>query len=89
MFRLPFLISYLDDTNFSHRGNNLEMDRYQRVEKPKADTPIDENEIWITNHERMRKDITYAKKSSQIERKSYSRKLKCNTSFNLFENMCP
>ena len=23
------------------------------------------------------------------ERKSYSRKLKCNTSFNLFENMCP
>ena len=40
MFRLPFPISYLDDTNFTHRGHNLEMDRYQRVEKPKADTPI-------------------------------------------------
>ena len=25
MFRLPFPISYLDNTNFSHRGHNLEV----------------------------------------------------------------
>ncbi|KAF8030366.1 hypothetical protein BT93_E2720 [Corymbia citriodora subsp. variegata] len=36
------------------------MDRYQRVEKPKADTPIDENEIRITSQGRMRSYITYA-----------------------------
>ncbi|XP_075634016.1 uncharacterized protein LOC142606590 [Castanea sativa] len=36
------------------------MDRYQRVEKPKADTPIDENEIRITSQGRMRNYITYA-----------------------------
>ncbi|KAL5557813.1 hypothetical protein UlMin_034024 [Ulmus minor] len=36
------------------------MDRYQRVEKPRADTPIDENEIRITSQGRMRNYITYA-----------------------------
>ncbi|XP_054821904.1 uncharacterized protein LOC129320464 [Prosopis cineraria] len=36
------------------------MDRYQRVEKPKAETPINENEIRITSQGRMRNYITYA-----------------------------
>ncbi|XP_068639365.1 uncharacterized protein [Aristolochia californica] len=36
------------------------MDRYQRVEKPKADTPINENEIRITAQGRMGSYITYA-----------------------------
>ncbi|KAK2656079.1 hypothetical protein Ddye_009131 [Dipteronia dyeriana] len=36
------------------------MDRYQRVEKPKPETPINENEIRITTQGRMRNYITYA-----------------------------
>lgn len=36
------------------------MERYQRVEKPRAETPIDENEIRITSQGRMRSYITYA-----------------------------
>nr|XP_018626663.1 ribonuclease P protein subunit p25-like protein isoform X1 [Nicotiana tomentosiformis] len=36
------------------------MDRYQKVEKPRAGTPIDENEIRITSQGRMRSYITYA-----------------------------
>ncbi|KAJ7957908.1 ribonuclease P protein subunit p25-like protein, partial [Quillaja saponaria] len=36
------------------------MDRYQRVEKRRAETPIDENEIRITSQGRMRNYITYA-----------------------------
>ncbi|RZC64875.1 hypothetical protein C5167_008561 [Papaver somniferum] len=36
------------------------MDRYQRVEKPRPDTPINENEIRITTQGRMRNYITYA-----------------------------
>ncbi|KAL6511890.1 hypothetical protein OROGR_021487 [Orobanche gracilis] len=36
------------------------MDRYQKVEKPKAETPIAENEIRITSQGRMRSYITYA-----------------------------
>ncbi|XWS25943.1 hypothetical protein CRYUN_Cryun27aG0110700 [Craigia yunnanensis] len=36
------------------------MDRYQRVEKPKAETSIDENEIRITSQGRVRSYITYA-----------------------------
>ncbi|XP_022941062.1 ribonuclease P protein subunit p25-like protein [Cucurbita moschata] len=36
------------------------MDRYHRVEKPRAETPIDENEIRITSQGRMRNYITYA-----------------------------
>lgn len=36
------------------------MDRYQRVEKPREDTPISENEIRITALGRMRNYISYA-----------------------------
>ncbi|KAL6504788.1 hypothetical protein OROHE_023546 [Orobanche hederae] len=36
------------------------MDRYQKVEKPKSDSPINQNEIWITSQGRMRSYITYA-----------------------------
>ncbi|XP_058225505.1 uncharacterized protein LOC131334489 [Rhododendron vialii] len=36
------------------------MDRYQRVEKPRVETPIDENEVRITSQGRMRSYITYA-----------------------------
>ncbi|KAK1263143.1 hypothetical protein QJS04_geneDACA019929 [Acorus gramineus] len=36
------------------------MDRYQRVEKPREATPINENEIRITAQGRMRNYITYA-----------------------------
>ncbi|GAA0161943.1 endoribonuclease [Lithospermum erythrorhizon] len=36
------------------------MDRYQRVEKPKVETPMAENEIRITSQGRMRSYITYA-----------------------------
>ncbi|GAB2215958.1 hypothetical protein Droror1_Dr00023722 [Drosera rotundifolia] len=43
------------------------MDRYQRVERPRAETPIDENEIRITSQGRMRNYITYA--MSLIEEK--------------------
>ncbi|MBA0733968.1 hypothetical protein Gogos_017929 [Gossypium gossypioides] len=55
------------------------MDRYQRVEKPKAETPIDENEIRITSQGRMRSYITYAmtllqeKGSSQVVFKAMGR----------------
>ncbi|KAJ4966628.1 hypothetical protein NE237_018477 [Protea cynaroides] len=38
----------------------FKMDRYQRVEKPRLDTPINENEIRITTQGRMRNYITYA-----------------------------
>ncbi|XP_074380377.1 uncharacterized protein LOC141721359 isoform X1 [Apium graveolens] len=36
------------------------MDRYQRVEKPRAESPMNENEIRITTQGRMRNYITYA-----------------------------
>uniref|UniRef100_A0A1D1XPJ0 Alba-like protein C9orf23 n=1 Tax=Anthurium amnicola TaxID=1678845 RepID=A0A1D1XPJ0_9ARAE len=36
------------------------MDRYQRVEKPREETPISENEIRITTLGRMRSYISYA-----------------------------
>ncbi|KAG1361002.1 ribonuclease P protein subunit p25-like protein [Cocos nucifera] len=36
------------------------MDRYQRVEKPREETPINENEIRITAQGRTRSYITYA-----------------------------
>ncbi|CAL9080395.1 unnamed protein product, partial [Musa acuminata var. zebrina] len=48
----------------SRRGRGVgaisEMDRYQRVEKPREETPINENEIRITTQGRMRNYITYA-----------------------------
>lgn len=43
-----------------------EMDRYQRVEKPREETPIDENEIRITSQGRMRSYITYAMTLLQV-----------------------
>ncbi|KAH1073504.1 hypothetical protein J1N35_025832 [Gossypium stocksii] len=55
------------------------MDRYQRVEKPKAEIPINENEIRITTQGRMRNYITYAttllqeKGSSEIVLKAMGR----------------
>ena len=42
------------------------MDRYQRVEKPRPDTPINENEIRITAQGRMRNYITYATTLLQV-----------------------
>ena len=42
------------------------MDRYQRVEKPRAETPIDENEIRITSQGRMRSYISYAMSLLQV-----------------------
>ncbi|KAK1430193.1 hypothetical protein QVD17_12758 [Tagetes erecta] len=36
------------------------MDWYQKVEKPRVEQPIDENEIRITSQGRMRSYITYA-----------------------------
>ncbi|MFQ6642988.1 hypothetical protein Gotur_018054 [Gossypium turneri] len=36
------------------------MDQYQKVEKPKAETPINENELRIIVQERMRNYISYA-----------------------------
>jgi hypothetical protein len=42
------------------------MDRYQRVEKPKTDAPINENEIRITTQGRMRNYITYATTLFQV-----------------------
>ncbi|RWW07088.1 hypothetical protein GW17_00029545 [Ensete ventricosum] len=42
------------------------MDRYQRVEKPRAETPINENEIRITTQGRIRNYITYATSLLQV-----------------------
>lgn len=42
------------------------MDRYTRVEKPKAESPINENEIRITTQGRMRNYITYATTLLQV-----------------------
>lgn len=44
----------------------LDMDRYKKVEKPRAETPIDENEIRITSLGRMRSYITYAMSLLQV-----------------------
>ena len=42
------------------------MDRYQRVEKPRPETPINENEIRITTQGKMRNYITYATTLLQV-----------------------
>lgn len=42
------------------------MDRYQKVEKPRQESPIDENEIRITSQGRMRSYITYAMTLLQV-----------------------
>ncbi|CAH1429420.1 unnamed protein product [Lactuca virosa] len=59
--------------------NPIKMDRYHKVEKPRAEQPIDENEIRITSQGRMRNYITYAmgllqeKGSSEIVFKAMGR----------------
>ncbi|KAK1441031.1 hypothetical protein QVD17_06867 [Tagetes erecta] len=59
--------------------NPKQMDRYQKVEKPRAEKPIDENEIRITSQGRTRNYITYAmgllqdKGSSEIVFKAMGR----------------
>lgn len=42
------------------------MEQYVKVEKPKVETPIDENEIRITSQGRMRNYITYAMTLLQV-----------------------
>ncbi|KAL6211312.1 hypothetical protein ACLB2K_016539 [Fragaria x ananassa] len=55
------------------------MDRYQRIEKPREETPINENEIRITTQGRIRNYITYAttllqeKGSNEISLKAMGR----------------
>ncbi|KAK8946575.1 hypothetical protein KSP39_PZI007072 [Platanthera zijinensis] len=44
------------------------MDRYQRVKKPREETPINENEIHITTQGRMCSYITYATSLIQATR---------------------
>ena len=56
---------------FKHLSNRIialavQMDRYHRVEKPRVETPIDENEIRITSQGRMRNYITYAMTLLQV-----------------------
>jgi hypothetical protein len=48
------------------KGSEGEMDRYQRVEKPREEAPIKENEIRITTQGRMRNYITYATALLQV-----------------------
>jgi hypothetical protein len=48
------------------------MDRYQRVEKPRPETQINENEIRITTQGRMRNYITYATTLLQVQNLSLS-----------------
>ncbi|KAJ8762091.1 hypothetical protein K2173_007076 [Erythroxylum novogranatense] len=62
---LQFLASINPNLSLSsvHTRTNstlTDMDRYQRVEKPRPETPINENEIRITTQGRMRNYITYA-----------------------------
>ena len=57
------------------------MDRYQRVEKPKAETAINENEIRITTQGRMRNYITYATTLLQVLLLSLSLALIISVSF--------
>ena len=42
------------------------MEQYVKVEKPKVETPIDENEIRITSQGRMRNYISYAMTLLQV-----------------------
>uniref|UniRef100_A0A0A0LE30 DNA/RNA-binding protein Alba-like domain-containing protein n=2 Tax=Benincaseae TaxID=1003877 RepID=A0A0A0LE30_CUCSA len=44
------------------------MDRYQKVEKPKPESPINENEIRITSQGAIRNYITYASTLLQEKR---------------------
>jgi hypothetical protein len=60
------------------------MDRYQKVEKPKPDSPINENEIRITTQGAIRNYITYATSLLQV--------LHCMLSFDyssfIFASVC-
>ncbi|KAJ8477503.1 hypothetical protein OPV22_021230 [Ensete ventricosum] len=63
--RLAVTVSFRAEKKYSSRRGpraaaKTEMDRYQRVEKPRAETPINENEIRITTQGRIRNYITYA-----------------------------
>jgi hypothetical protein len=44
----------------------LHMDRYQRVEKPRVEEPIKENEIRITTQGKLRNYITYSLTMLQV-----------------------
>lgn len=54
----PFLSLYL--------SSQAAMDRYQKVEKPKPESPINENEIRITTQGAIRNYITYATSLLQV-----------------------
>ncbi|KVI07745.1 DNA/RNA-binding protein Alba-like protein [Cynara cardunculus var. scolymus] len=65
--------------SLSYPNLPTKMDRYHKVERPRAEQPIDENEIRITSQGRMRNYITYAmsliqeKGSSEIVFKAMGR----------------
>ncbi|OIW07572.1 hypothetical protein TanjilG_08459 [Lupinus angustifolius] len=48
------------------------MDRYQKVEKPKPHSPINENEIRITTQGAIRNYITYATSLLQVYESAFS-----------------
>lgn len=52
-----------------------EMDRYQRVEKPREEAPINENEIRVTTQGRMRNYISYAISLFQV---SFQNPFRCS-----------
>lgn len=47
------------------------MDRYQRVEKPRVEEPIKENEIRITTQGKLRNYITYSLTMLQVSPAGY------------------
>ena len=61
--------------DFKNVLRGKKMDRYQRVEKPREETPIDENEIRITSQGRMRSYITYAMSLLQVFLYSFPEKI--------------
>ncbi|KAL4569629.1 hypothetical protein LXL04_025271 [Taraxacum kok-saghyz] len=68
LLKMKILIMQLSTLAFTPIAKNhnktlqsrADMDRYQRVEKPRTDAPINENEISITTQGRMWNYITYA-----------------------------
>ncbi len=65
LYKVFFLLFYRK----KKRGRSAKlqsMDRYQRVEKPRAETPISENEIRVTTQGKMRNYITYATTLLQV-----------------------
>ncbi|GKD74857.1 ribonuclease P protein subunit p25-like protein [Tanacetum coccineum] len=53
-------IAGIANSQFDCVDRGKDMDWYQRVENPRAEQPIQENEIQITSQGRMRNYITYA-----------------------------